>query len=163
MATFRNVTTAAGCCKQCVLEGRCEAWVFNLGQSQCHLKTLDELDSTYIIITSDHGYNRGHHRLAFGKFVFYEHSRRIPAVFAGPGIRVGSRFGFLGTNVDVAPTILGLAGIAPVDGTDGRSMVPLLVSADTAAAQGGMLPPSVAGHLEPHLDPRVGPVVHPPP
>ena len=111
------------------------------------LERLSELSNTYVIMTSDHGYNLGHHRLAFGKFVFYEHSLRIPAVFSGPGIKAGSSFGFLGTNVDMAPTVLGLAGIAPRDGTDGRSVVPLLVSERTAAAQGTALPPSVAAHL----------------
>jgi hypothetical protein len=32
----------------------------------------------------DHGYNLGHHRIAFGKFVSYEHALRIPLVIMGP-------------------------------------------------------------------------------
>jgi N-acetylglucosamine-6-sulfatase len=90
------------------------------------LGALGELEHTYVIFTSDHGYNLGHHRLAFGKFVSFEHALRIPLVIMGPGITPGSSFDFLGTNVDIAPTVLGMAGLG-CDGCDGRSVLPLLI------------------------------------
>ena len=93
-------------------------------------------------------YNLGHHRLAFGKFVVFEHSLRIPMVFAGPGVQHGSTIDFLGTNVDMAPTLLGLAGIRAPNGTDGVSVVPLLVSEKVASEQHEQVPASVLRHLK---------------
>ena len=81
------------------------------------------------------------------KMMFYEHSLRIPMLFKGPGIARNSTFDWLGTQVDLAPTILGLAGIAAPPHMDGTDLVPLLVRADTAAAQREALPGSVRAHL----------------
>ena len=80
--------------------------------------------------------------------VMYEHSLRIPQLFMGPGIKRGSKFDFLGTQVDLAPTWLGLAGLDTPEYMDGRSLVPLLVSEETAKAQGERLPGSVLHHLQ---------------
>lgn len=88
---------------------------------------VGRLENTYFLITSDHGYNLGQHRLPSNKFLLYDHSLRIPMLFKGPGIKPGSKVDFQGTNVDVAPTILGLAGIATPTEMDGKSIVPLLV------------------------------------
>ena len=54
-------------------------------------------------------------------------------LFRGPGIAPGSTFDFLGTNVDVAVTWLGLAGLDRAETMDGRSIVPLLISANDTA------------------------------
>ena len=89
---------------------------------------------TYFLVTSDHGYNLGHHRLPSNKFLLYDHSMRIPMLFKGPGIRAGAESDFLGTQVDLAPTILGMAGIAAPPGMDGKSLVPLLTSGGDAGA-----------------------------
>ena len=49
-------------------------------------------------------------------------------VMRGPGISPGSSFTYPASNVDVAPTILGLAGIDELAGhMDGRSIAPLLI------------------------------------
>ena len=66
----------------------------------------------------------------------------------GPGIKRGSKFDFPGTQVDLAPTWLGLAGLDTPAYMDGRSLVPLLVSKETAEAQGERLPASVLHHLQ---------------
>merc|ERR1719265_1691924 len=63
-------------------------------------------------------------------------------VFMGPGIAAGSTLELQGTNVDLAPTILGLAGIETPAYMDGRSIVPVLVRGD---AEG--VPASVQRHL----------------
>eukprot|EP01052_Picozoa_sp_SAG31_P039129 SAG31_NODE_5361_length_2588_cov_6.961029_2_plen_192_part_00 len=56
-------------------------------------------------------------------------------VFMGPGIAAGSQLEFLGTQVDLAPTIMAMAGLAPLPYMDGKSVLPLLVGGyDTAAA-----------------------------
>ena len=94
------------------------------------------------------GYNLGHHMLISAKMLFYEHSLRIPMVFMGPGIRQNSRFDeWLGTQVDLAPSILALAGIDAPAWMDGRSVVPLLVSPQVAMEQREVLPGSTLRHL----------------
>ena len=71
-------------------------------------RLLSRLEHTYILVTSDHGYNLGQHMLPSNKFLLYEHSLRIPMLFMGPGIAAGSSIDFLGTQVDLAPTILSM-------------------------------------------------------
>eukprot|EP01045_Picozoa_sp_COSAG04_P042879 COSAG04_NODE_13769_length_592_cov_1.722110_2_plen_72_part_01 len=65
--------------------------------------------------------------LPSNKFLLYDHSLRIPMVIMGPGISPNSTNEFLGTQVDLAPTMLGLAGIATPPYMDGKSLVSLLV------------------------------------
>lgn len=103
---------------------------------------LGQLNNTYIFITSDHGYNLGQHRIPSNKFLLYDHSLKIPMVFKGPGMAAGTTLDYLGTQVDLAPTILGLAGMNASDWMDGKSIVPLLVTKPSDA------PASVGRHLE---------------
>ena len=52
---------------------------------------------------------------------------------AGPGIAPNSSFAELGSNVDLMPTLLGLAGVETPPTMDGRSAVPLFLSHPAAA------------------------------
>jgi hypothetical protein len=52
-------------------------------------KELGVFEKTYFIISSDHGYNLGHHRIPSNKFLLYDHATRIPGVISGPGIKPG--------------------------------------------------------------------------
>jgi N-acetylglucosamine-6-sulfatase len=60
----------------------------------------------------------------------YDHDVRIHNLLRGPGVAAGTTFAYLGTNVDQAPTWLGLAGLPTPATMDGRSYAPLLISAD---------------------------------
>ena len=62
---------------------------------------------------------------------------KIHLLARGPGIPPGSTFSAPGTQVDLAPTFLGLAGLAKPAVMDGKSIVPLLV--DGADRPGGAL------------------------
>ena len=84
------------------------------------------LRNTYIIFTSDNGFFFGEHRLTGGKFLAYEPSTHLPFLIRGPGITPGSSTGELSANIDIAPTILELAGVKADKSIDGRSMVPFL-------------------------------------
>lgn len=53
-------------------------------------------------------------------------------LIAGPGVRVGP-FAHIGSNVDVAPTLLDLAGLPASPHMDGASVAPLLVDPSDAA------------------------------
>lgn len=92
---------------------------------------LDELahlgieDSTAVIFTADHGEFTGAHRLNDKGPAMYEDIYRIPGLIRVPGMAPQRRREFASL-VDLAPTILDLAGVAPVDAHDGRSLVPIL-------------------------------------
>lgn len=83
-----------------------------------------ELENTYVVFTSDNGYNLGAHRLIH-KMAPYEESIQVPLVIAGPGIPAGSQQSAFALHVDFAPTFLQLAGLAPSTVHDGKSLVPL--------------------------------------
>jgi N-acetylglucosamine-6-sulfatase len=84
------------------------------------------LRNTYVIFTSDNGFFFGEHRLTGGKFLAYEPATHLPLLIRGPGIRPGSESDELTMNIDIAPTLLELAGVEADKSIDGRSMVPFL-------------------------------------
>eukprot|EP00658_Telonema_sp_P-2_P005555 TRINITY_DN12080_c0_g1_i2.p1 TRINITY_DN12080_c0_g1~~TRINITY_DN12080_c0_g1_i2.p1 ORF type:complete len:289 (-),score=35.60 TRINITY_DN12080_c0_g1_i2:393-1259(-) len=99
-------------------------------------KIPGELEKTYFLFTSDHGYRFGQMRMPQGKWNAYENDLRIPFVIRGPGIRAQTSFDQLGSQVDTMPTVLGLAGIETPDSMDGRSIAHVLLSdRESAPAQ----------------------------
>jgi N-acetylglucosamine-6-sulfatase len=90
------------------------------------LGQLHRLRNTYVLFTSDNGFFFGEHRLIGGKFLSYEPATHLPFLIRGPGIEPDTSTGELTANIDVAPTILQLAGVTPDKSVDGRSMVPFL-------------------------------------
>lgn len=90
------------------------------------VKEVGAWDNTYWIVSADHGYNLGHHRIPSNKFLLYDHAVRIPAVVRGPGIKPGPN-PVLGTNVDYASTWLAMAGMMAPPTYDGRSILTQLV------------------------------------
>lgn len=90
------------------------------------LEAIGELDDTYILFTSDNGFELGEHRISKGKFRPYEESSHVPLLVRGPGIPPGRVSGELVTNVDIAPTIVQIAGATPTRLLDGRSLLPFV-------------------------------------
>ena len=93
------------------------------------LKTLEEtkqLDRTLLIFTSDNGYFWGEHGLG-DKRAAYEESIRVPLLVRCPALaRPGTVRDELVLNIDIAPTLLDLAGVEVPKTMHGRSLVPLL-------------------------------------
>jgi N-acetylglucosamine-6-sulfatase len=87
---------------------------------------LQRLRNTYIVFTSDNGFFYGEHRLTGGKFLAYEPATHLPLLIRGPGIKAGTSTGELAANIDIAPTILELAGVKADKSIDGRSLVPYM-------------------------------------
>jgi arylsulfatase A-like enzyme len=85
---------------------------------------LHRLRNTYIIFTSDNGFFYGEHRLTGGKFLAYEPSTHLPFLMRGPGIKAGTETGQLAANIDIAPTVLELAGVEADKSIDGTSLYP---------------------------------------
>jgi N-acetylglucosamine-6-sulfatase len=93
------------------------------------LQTLTDsgdLDRTLIVVTSDHGYFYGEHGLSVERRLAYEEALRIPLLMRLPGvIKPGSTPAEMVLTLDLAPTLLELAGAAPLAGAQGRSLLPL--------------------------------------
>ncbi|KAJ6568770.1 alkaline-phosphatase-like protein [Mycena capillaripes] len=76
------------------------------------LDDLELLNNTYVIYTTDNGYHIGQHRIPAGKGCAYETDVHIPFMVRGPGVDKGvNRTDVVTNHVDVAPTLLTLAGI----------------------------------------------------
>jgi arylsulfatase A-like enzyme len=88
------------------------------------LRRSGELDETYIVFTADNGYMQGEHRVRSGKMLPYDPSTRVPLLIRGPEIPAGRVSRELVANVDLAPTLLELAGATAGKAVDGRSLVP---------------------------------------
>ncbi|KAF9893148.1 hypothetical protein FE257_012559 [Aspergillus nanangensis] len=71
------------------------------------------LDNTYIIYTSDNGFHIGHHRMAPGKRSPYEEDINVPMIIRGPGVGKGMDTDMVTSHVDLAPTIMNMAGVDP--------------------------------------------------
>ena len=84
------------------------------------LDQYNQLDNTYFLFTSDHGYQLGQFNLPSCKLQPYEHDIRVPMFVKGPGITKSSP-AFVAGMVDIAPTIITLAGGTPPDTMDGHS------------------------------------------
>ena len=102
----------------------------------CVGRVLDALaaspyaDDTIVVLLSDHGFHLGETQ-RWAKRSLWETSTRVPLVIAAPGRAPGVSSRPVGL-VDVYPTLLELAGLAPGEALDGHSLAPLLD--DPAAA-----------------------------
>jgi N-acetylglucosamine-6-sulfatase len=91
------------------------------------LKVTGQLDNTIIVFTSDNGYFYGEHGLSVERRLAYEESIRMPLLVRYPPvIKAGTVRHELALNIDLAPTLLSLAGVAVPGHMQGRSLVPLL-------------------------------------
>jgi len=85
------------------------------------LRETGTLENTVIVFAGDNGLAVGQHGL-MGKQNLYEHSVRVPLVFAGPGVPRGQRANALVYLLDVFPTLCDLAGIDIPSSVEGRSL-----------------------------------------
>jgi arylsulfatase A-like enzyme len=105
-----------------------------LARIRAELDTLGLADDTVIVFTSDNGYFLGERGFA-GKWLMYEESIRVPLIVADPRLpqqRRGTTCARFALNVDLAPTVLELAGLRPPAAFQGRSLAPLLAGEPAA-------------------------------
>lgn len=99
----------------------------NVGRVLEFLDTNGLAESTAVFYTSDNGFFLGEHGL-FDKRLMYEPSIRIPMLCRLPGRTPAGVVDTSHTvlNIDVAPTIIELAGLPPAPWMHGRSWLALL-------------------------------------
>lgn len=96
-----------------------------IGRLRDKLYQMGIADNTVIIFTSDHGLFNGEHGLG-GKALCYETTLKVPMVIHDPRMQGGRRLEDLVLSIDIAPTILSLAGIDQPGIMQGADLTPLL-------------------------------------
>ena len=98
-----------------------------LGKVLGALDETGQAEDTCVVLTSDHGYFYGEHGLNEERRLAYEESIRVPLAIRWPRrIAAESESEAFVLSVDLAPSILELAGISGLIETHGRSLLPLL-------------------------------------
>lgn len=75
-----------------------------------------------VLVTADHGEGLGEHDEPTHGLFIYDSTIRVPLIVAGPGVPVGRVVKGAVQLIDVAPTLLDLAGRPAMPGTEGRSL-----------------------------------------
>jgi len=94
------------------------------------LKRQGALENTLVVFTGDNGYFHAEHGLA-DKWYPHQESIRVPLIVHDPRMAEtnrGATNGEFVLNVDIAPTILAAAGIAPPAGMQGKNFAPLYLA-----------------------------------
>jgi arylsulfatase A-like enzyme len=105
------------------------------------LQTLQRLgiaDRTIVVITADHGetlFDHGHGQ-GHGDHLFGDEATHVPLLILDPRKGKGVRVERIVRDVDIAPTLYELAGVAAPPDLDGQSLAP--------AIEGGALSPRLA-------------------
>ncbi len=103
----------------------------NIGRVLAHLEESGQLDETAIVHSSDHGYFLGEWRL-FDKRLMHEPSIRVPMMIRYPErVRSSQVCNEMVLDVDLAPTILDLAGVEIPKSMQGKSVMKLAESEKT--------------------------------
>lgn len=91
------------------------------------LEETGQLENTIVVFTSDHGDLLGAHGLMCKGIPAFEEAYRVPFI-----LRIPKSYGLSGTcrehlsTCDIAPTLLDLAGLPPLENADGESIRPYL-------------------------------------
>jgi N-acetylglucosamine-6-sulfatase len=103
----------------------------SLGRILAALHESGELERSVVVFTSDHGYFYGEHGLNEERRLAYEESIRVPLLVRYPPlVRAGLTPAQFALGIDLAPTVLELAGLPAGQQIEGRSLVPLLAGRD---------------------------------
>jgi arylsulfatase A-like enzyme len=96
----------------------------DIGRLLDGIKSLNLLENTIIVFSSDQGIAIGDHGL-MGKQNIYEGSMKVPLLFKGPGIKEGHSDALVYLH-DLFPTFCHFAGIEIPEGLDGKSVHPII-------------------------------------
>lgn len=98
----------------------------SIGKVMAYLEKEGLLNSTLIVYMGDNGFSFGEHGL-IDKRHFYEESAKVPFLIRCPDLFDGGKvLDPMIQNIDVAPTVLEVAGIRKPNHMPGSSIIPLL-------------------------------------
>lgn len=98
----------------------------SVGRILDHLKASGQLDNTVVVYMGDNGFQFGEHGL-IDKRTAYEASIKVPLIFHCPSLfPKGKTLDSVVANIDIAPTLLGVAGLPTPEAMDGRSFLGLV-------------------------------------
>jgi arylsulfatase A-like enzyme len=104
----------------------------NVGAVLMELERQNMLDQTAVLLSSDHGFFLGEHHF-YDKRLMYEPSIRVPLMIRYPNrIPAGETSDLMVLNLDLAPTMLDLAGVPVPSDMQGKSVMPLAEGNRTA-------------------------------
>ncbi len=107
-----------------------------MGKISASLKEYGVDENTVIIYTSDHGHFLGEHGFD-GKWLLYEESAHIPMIICDPRRPVAAQTSDeLALLIDMAPTMLELAGINVPADMQGQSLLPQLANPEKPLREG---------------------------
>ncbi len=95
-----------------------------MGRLVEHLRARGRLDDTLVVMTSDHGESLGEHGERTHSTALYDSVLKIPLILRGPGLPAGRVVPGVVRLKDVAPTILGQAGLPALEASDGVDLTP---------------------------------------
>lgn len=99
-----------------------------IGKVRATLERLGLAENTVILYISDNGHFLGDHGYA-GKWLMHEESIRVPMIAYDPRLpkaKQGRVCEAMTLNIDMAPTMVDMAGVPVPDTMQGRSIAPLL-------------------------------------
>jgi len=98
----------------------------SIGKVLSYLEKNNLMENTVVFYMGDNGFSFGEHGL-IDKRQAYEESIRVPLLVYAPSmIAENTKVEPMVQNIDIAPTILELAGLKRPDNMDGRSFAPML-------------------------------------
>jgi len=128
-----------------------------LGRLMKKLEQLGIADNTIVCYSSDHGDMLGSFNL-WAKQKPWEESINVPFVVRWPkGIPGGQRLRTIFSTVDIAPTLLGLAGVAAPRGMQGADVAAILRGQSGAGPESAFLMARGSGSVEEDGDPAALP------
>ena len=104
----------------------------SLGAIIAKLEALGIREQTAILFTSDNGYFFGEHGFSLERRMPYEESIKAPLIIHHPGVKNPRHVvEGLAVSVDLAATVLDIAGLEPAPSVQGLSLIPLIQGAQT--------------------------------
>ncbi len=105
-----------------------------LGRILAVVDALGIADTTAVVVVGDHGEGLGDHGEFDHGFFLYESTQHVPLIVKVPGwTAAGGGVSTRVRTVDVAPTVLELAGLTPPETMQGSSLVTMLADPDAGA------------------------------
>jgi arylsulfatase A-like enzyme len=93
------------------------------GRVRAELARLGIADRTIVVLTADHGESLGEHGIWFEHLGLHDPVTRVPLIIVAPGRLAPGRRHDVASGLDVAPTILGLAGLDVPPTMRGRNLL----------------------------------------